>query len=484
MKKVRIYNLLYLTYFYYKELCCSFCYFRDLHLNHNVLAICDEELLKKENITLEASKKEFDDYAKIPINIKEKIEKEIIEIDTLFEKINNEVTKSFELKYEKLKKEENLLKEKLQNETTKVKEKLENYLSECNMLIKINEKINKGIKVIENDKEKNIIKDLSYISKINKTQKRINSLNQELMRNLKISFNEEENNITYEEYYFNGIQVPKDIEFKEIGINSLKVFWKIDNINIKNIDNNQIKFVVEIKEENSKNKFNKVYEGNNTNYLIENLNRNTNYEIRMYSVYNNIMGALTPIKKVKTVYLDYNVDSNILNETDRKNEFLEKIYEWSGYKKMKLIYRGSRDGLTSNDFHNKCDNKGATICLYKNEKGYIFGGYSSIPWTSDGNYHPDPQSFIFTLTNIHGTDPTKIQYLDKENNVYHQSDYGPTFNSDIWIRKNFVEKNNDSDFPTKYKDILGKGRSIFTGDFDNKNNKFSLKEIEVFNPLN
>ena len=36
---------------------------------------------------------------------------------------------------------------------------------------------------------------------------------------------------------------------------------------------------------------------------------------------------------------------------------------------MELLYRGSRDGTTSNIFHNKCDNKGPTICLYKNEKG-------------------------------------------------------------------------------------------------------------------
>ena len=38
------------------------------------------------------------------------------------------------------------------------------------------------------------------------------------MRTLKISFNEEESTIKYEDYYFNGIQMPKNIEFKEIVI--------------------------------------------------------------------------------------------------------------------------------------------------------------------------------------------------------------------------------------------------------------------------
>ena len=31
---------------------------------------------------------------------------------------------------------------------------------------------------------------------------------------------------------------------------------------------------------------------------------------------------------------------------------------------MELIYRGSRDGTTSNIFHNKYDNKGPTIIFY------------------------------------------------------------------------------------------------------------------------
>ena len=34
---------------------------------------------------------------------------------------------------------------------------------------------------------------------------------------------------------------------------------------------------------------------------------------------------------------------------------------------MKLLYRGTKDGTTSLKFHEKCDNKGPTICLYKND---------------------------------------------------------------------------------------------------------------------
>ena len=54
---------------------------------------------------------------------------------------------------------------------------------------------------------------------------------------------------------------------------------------------------------------------------------------------------------------------------------------------MELIYRGTRDEKSCKDFHNKCDNKGPIICLYKSEKGYIFGGNVPISWTSNFKWH-------------------------------------------------------------------------------------------------
>ena len=62
----------------------------------------------------------------------------------------------------------------------------------------------------------NMIKIMSYITKINKSEKEMNNIFQELMRNIKISFNEDKNIIKYEEYYFNGIPKPYNIEFKDI----------------------------------------------------------------------------------------------------------------------------------------------------------------------------------------------------------------------------------------------------------------------------
>ena len=61
------------------------------------------------------------------------------------------------------------------------------------------------------------------------------------MKSLKFNYIEEESNIIYTFYYFNGIAIPKDIEFKDLSDHSVNLSWKIDNINNINIDNNKIK---------------------------------------------------------------------------------------------------------------------------------------------------------------------------------------------------------------------------------------------------
>ena len=124
--------------------------------------------------------------------------------------------------------------------------------------------------------------------------------------------------IKYEEYYFN-IPIPKNIELKNISCHSIDIAWNIDNIN--NIDNNKIKYRIEMRKENEI--FNKVYEGNNNNYSLNNLTKNTNYEFRICCFIDDIIGEWTQIQKFKTSDLD----SIILNECERKDEFLKKLNE-------------------------------------------------------------------------------------------------------------------------------------------------------------
>ena len=149
---------------------------------------------------------------------------------------------------------------------------------------------------------------------------------------------------------------------------------------------------------------------------------------------------------------------------------------------MKLLYRGSRDGMEGDYFYNRCNDQGPTISLFKNEKGNIFGGYASIDWTSCNSYKSAPDSFIFTLTNIHGTEPTKFPNSNTNKSIYDSSSDGPNFGDSDISTLNYMSKSplNYAGFPHSYQDILGKGRSIFTGDLDNNNYYFHFEEIEVF----
>jgi len=155
------------------------------------------------------------------VKIKGKIENEIKKINELYEKMDKETTRLFELKHEKLVKEEKEIKDKLDNEVTKIKSKLEEHLSFANSLIRNYDKINKGIQGLKKEEpNQNIkyLKNLTYVSKLNKSQKEMNNITQKLMKNLKLDF--VDNNIKYEEYYFNGLSIPKNIQINDIKLNS------------------------------------------------------------------------------------------------------------------------------------------------------------------------------------------------------------------------------------------------------------------------
>ena len=268
------------------------------HDTHKILLIDDEESLKKENLTFDFATKDFEMKCEKIKNLKEKIEQEIININNSYENAFNDISKSFELKHEQLYKEEKDLIENLQNEVTKIKEKLENYLSESNNIIRICDKINKGISKLEKNNNHNNIQNISYVSKINKIQKEMDDLNYESMVNIKINFDEKNANVNYEKYTFNGIPIPSNILIDEITTSSFKISWKIDQ-NIEYSD--KIKFRLEIKKENEKENFNKIYEGNQNNYSIKGLSQYTNYEIRICSFYDNYNSPWGEVKGIKTI---------------------------------------------------------------------------------------------------------------------------------------------------------------------------------------
>ncbi len=98
--------------------------------------------------------------------------------------------------------------------------------------------------------------------------------------------------------------------------------------------------------------------------------------------------------------------------------------------KMGLLYRGTRDGFNNDAFHKLCDGKGATLVVIKGAKGGVFGGFTSVPWDTKGQYSADSQAFLFALCGPHAQvgKPLKLLPTAKpEHAVLGHSGYGALF---------------------------------------------------------
>ena len=186
MKKV-INNIIYIYKIIKIVLCCAMCYFGNFHNEHKLIDIDNEEILKKEKISIDKSFKDLEEN-KIKIEkFKCKIQNEMIKIENSYEKINKDVAKTFEAKHEILKKEETEIKDKLENEVNKIKKNLEFNLSKINVLVRNIETLLKTRNTFLEQKDEIMIKKLNYISKISKNQKQMEMLFQQQIKNLRIN---------------------------------------------------------------------------------------------------------------------------------------------------------------------------------------------------------------------------------------------------------------------------------------------------------
>jgi hypothetical protein len=117
---------------------------------------------------------------------------------------------------------------------------------------------------------------------------------------------------------------------------------------------------------------------------------------------------------------------------------LINLCEFSTNDKWSLLYRATRDGFGSSDFHSKCDGHANTLTILKaKESKFIFGGFTAAEWESQYKWKSDPNAFLFSLTNK-DSKPVKIKI---DPNKHHHaircySSYGPTFGCDICIANN------------------------------------------------
>ena len=162
------------------------------------------------------------------------------------------------------------------------------------------------------------------------------------------------------------------------------------------------------------------------------------------------------------------------------------------------LYQGSKDGFWADTFHNKCDDRGPTLCLIKskiNQK--IFGGFAESSWNSDLN-EIDPkfpkfkQSFLFSLKD------RNMLHLTGKNNVHalgYSQKKGPIFGKfnvksgdktyytyDLCVNLK-IDENKPSysvsqvgmTYGPVHKSIQGFSSTFLTG-----GNYFEIDEIEVY----
>ena len=164
---------------------------------------------------------------------------------------------------------------------------------------------------------------------------------------------------------------------------------------------------------------------------------------------------------------------------------LMKLCEFNQTNRFKLLYRASRDGFSSNDFHSKCDGHSNTLTIYK-ANGFIFGGFTSACWQScqPAQWKFDSNAFLFSLINKENK-PCKMKIkADKHQYaIYCNLDYGPTFGGggDIEIVSNSNANKESFTFlgwaykHPKYVAGTNEAESFLAGEFN-----FKLSEIEVF----
>ncbi|RIA84306.1 hypothetical protein C1645_879997 [Glomus cerebriforme] len=84
---------------------------------------------------------------------------------------------------------------------------------------------------------------------------------------------------------------------------------------------------------------------------------------------------------------------------------------------FKLIYRSGRDEFNATSFHEKCDNKGATIWVAKiRGTNQVIGGYNPLDWNGNGS-KITADSFLFNFTDGKIISTAKLGYVNDRNNA-------------------------------------------------------------------
>jgi len=152
-------------------------------------------------------------------------------------------------------------------------------------------------------------------------------------------------------------------------------------------------------------------------------------------------------------------------------------------KSFSLLWRGSRDGFDAATFHRLCDGKANTVTVIKNTNGFIFGGFTSIPWSSsDDEYKSDNTAFLYSLNNRSNT-PFKLKVKSSQYAVNHSPSYGPSFGGGYDLCVPSLSNTNRDSFMNLHSYEFPNGKSGTEGGqfiVGCSDGNFKSDEIEVF----
>jgi len=154
----------------------------------------------------------------------------------------------------------------------------------------------------------------------------------------------------------------------------------------------------------------------------------------------------------------------------------EELNKWFPNQEVKLLYRRSRDGADSINFHTLCDNQGPTLILIHSVNGFVFGGYTTASWVTNNQYVPNPGGYLFTLRNPHNLPPTKFFITNNIYGIYTDDHYGPTFGGghDLYVDADMTTIN--FNLGHSYTNTSGKpGNTTFAG-----SSSCQIEELEVW----
>ena len=190
------------------------------------------------------------------------------------------------------------------------------------------------------------------------------------------------------------------------------------------------------------------------------------------------------VKNTENLLLNYSsINKSLIINTNEVKDLI-RLCGFHDQQRFKLLYRATIDGFSAHSFHKKCDGQSNTLTIIKSTYGNIFGGFTTKPWSSNGQYVDDPDAFVFSLINCQGK-PKKFDCVHVKHAIYCLSDCGPTFGSGHDIKicsdSNMIPSSFCNFFNSYYNDELNlsygtaEAKAFLAGAHN-----FLTTEIEVF----